>query len=193
MVIGRIQTGLRFCLRGSLLAATCLTAAPALAQDQSVEDRLERLEALVEGLIERLDQQQGTNQVEQAEMREQAAAMLAATRNLETRQDQLAAQIAAPREQEDKGFRIGNTTVGYAGYVKLDAISQRTSGGQLPNNSILRDFLIPSAIPVGGNASGFDTDFSARQTRFILKTATDVGADHKLNSHIELDFMVTDG
>ncbi|MFW5634981.1 MAG: DcaP family trimeric outer membrane transporter, partial [Erythrobacter sp.] len=41
--------------------------------------------------------------------------------------------------------------------------------------------------------SGFDTNFSARQTRFIFKTATDVGAEHKLNSHIELDFLVTEG
>ena len=194
------QKKVRAGLRVGLLAATCLTATPALAQEASVEQRLDRLENLVEGLIERLDQQQGSTQAQasemaaqQEEMRQQAAAVLAATRDLEERQAELAQQIAQPRGQEDKGFRIGKTTVGYAGYVKLDAISQRTSGGQLPNNSILRDFLIPVAIPVGGEASGFDTDFSARQTRFILKTATDVGSEHKLNSHIELDFNVTGG
>ncbi|MEM7781244.1 MAG: DcaP family trimeric outer membrane transporter [Pseudomonadota bacterium] len=187
-------------LRTGLIASTMLIASPALAQDSSVEERLDRLEALVEGLIDRLDAQQGAAdeersamQAQQAEMRQQAAAVLAATQDLEARQSELAQQIAVPREQEDKGFRVGNTTVAYAGYIKVDAISQRTSGGQLPNGSILRDFLIPSTIPVGGEASGFDTDFSARQSRFIFKTATDVGDEHTLNSHIELDFNVTSG
>ncbi|MEM9500838.1 MAG: DcaP family trimeric outer membrane transporter [Pseudomonadota bacterium] len=194
----REKTGIA--LRTALLAATCMTASPVLAQDSNVEDRLDRLESLVEELIERLDAQQGTTQEQQTEMqaqqdemRAQAAAVLAATQELEARQAELAEQIAIPRLQEDKGFRVGNTTIAYNGYVKLDAISQRTSGGQLPNGSILRDFLIPVAIPVGGEASGFDTDFSARQTRFLFKTATDVGEEHTLNSHIELDFNVTEG
>ncbi|MEE4205566.1 MAG: DcaP family trimeric outer membrane transporter, partial [Erythrobacter sp.] len=186
--------------KGALLAATCLAATPALAQEASVEDRLDRLERLVEGLIERLDAEAGAHAAQEnemtaqrEEMREQGAALLAATQDLKDRQAELAQQIAVPQAQEDKGFRVGKTTVAYAGYVKVDAIAQRTSGGQLPSGSLLRDFLVPGLIPVGGEASGYDTDFSARQTRFILKTATDVGAEHKLNSHIELDFMVTEG
>ncbi|MEM1197193.1 MAG: DcaP family trimeric outer membrane transporter [Pseudomonadota bacterium] len=193
--------GMRIAARATLLAATCLTAAPAFAQSTSVEDRLDRLEALVEGLIERLDAQQGANQqqaaaiqAEQQAMREQAEAALLATRALETRQTALAAKLDTPPSGSDEdGFKVGKTRITYDGYVKLDAISQRTSGGQLPNNSILRDFLIPVAIPVGGEASGFDTDFSARQTRFLFKTETDVGADHKLTGLIELDFNVTEG
>ena len=46
--------GLRGSLRIVLLGATCLTASPVLAQEQSVEDRLDRLEAMVAGLIEAL-------------------------------------------------------------------------------------------------------------------------------------------
>ncbi|MEE4288309.1 MAG: DcaP family trimeric outer membrane transporter [Erythrobacter sp.] len=188
-------------IRAGLLAATCLTAAPAMAQEQaSVEDRLERLERLVEGLIGRLDAERGESlqqteamAAQQSQLREESAALLAATRDLKDRQNEIASQIATPKEQEDKGFRMGKTTVAYAGYVKVDAMTQRTSGGQLPATSILRDFLVPAAIPVGGEASGFDTNFSARQSRFIFKTATDVGAQHTLNSHIELDFLVTDG
>jgi len=75
--------------------------------------------------------------------------------------------------------------------VKLDAITQRTSAGQVGSSSIVRDFLIPGAIPVGGEASGWDTDFNARQSRLVFKTATDVGGEHTLGSQIELDFMVT--
>lgn len=195
-----VHLGARRALRFALLGASMLTAMPVLAQDASVDQRLDRLEALVEGLIARLDATNGshaaqdsTMRAEQEAIREQGAALLAATQDLQTRQAELAQQIAVPKQQEDKGFRVGKTTVAYAGYVKVDAIAQRTSGGQLPSGSLLRDFLIPGLIPVGGAASGYDTDFSARQTRFILKTATDVGAEHKLNSHIELDFMVTDG
>ncbi|WP_233991943.1 DcaP family trimeric outer membrane transporter [Porphyrobacter sp. AAP82] len=195
-----VLSGMARALRAALLAASVLTSAPALAQEQSVNARLDRLEKLVEGLIARLDADQSSQaegdaaiRAEQAAVREQSTALLAATRDLKDRQAELAAQIAVPQAQEDKGFRIGKTTVGYAGYVKLDALVQATSGGQIPDNSIGRDFLIPALIPVGGTDSGYDTDYSARQTRFILKTATDVGAGHTLNSHIEMDFNVTDG
>lgn len=180
-------------LRLVLLGATCLTASPVLAQEQSVDERLDRLEALVEGLIERLDTQQSSTTAQQEEMRAQSAQLLAATQALQSQQEDLSEQVASNTSQSGDGFSVGKTRITYDGYVKLDAISQRTSGGQLPNNSILRDFLIPVAIPVGGEASGFDTDFSARQTRFLFKTETDVGAEHKLTGLIELDFNVTEG
>lgn len=179
--------------RIALLAASCLVAAPAAAQEASVEERLDRLEAMVSALLERMDQDKGAMESSQAENTAQVQQALNETRALQQRQAELAAQIAEPKKQEDKGFRVGNTTVSYAGYVKLDAIAQRFSGGDVASGSIVRDFLIPGAIPIGGESSGFDTDFSARQTRFIFKTATDVGAEHTLNSQIELDFMVTGG
>ena len=178
-------------IRASLLAGSCLVAVPAAAQGSDVEDRLDRLEALVMQLVERLDAQEGEMTAKQAETVAATQQALAETRELQRRQAELAAQIDEPKKQEGKGFRVGNTTVSYAGYVKLDAITQRTSGGQVGSGSIVRDFLIPGAIPVGGDGSGWDTDFNARQSRFILKTATDVGEEHTLKSHIELDFMVT--
>jgi DcaP outer membrane protein len=195
-----VHTGVARAFKSALLAASVLTAAPALAQEQSVDQRLDRLEKLVEGLIARLDAEDSAHvaeddaqRAEQEVIRQQSAALLAETQALKARQAELAQQIAVPKGQEDKGFRVGKTTVAYAGYVKLDAITQATSGGQLPSGSLLRDFLFPGLIPVGGTDSGYDTDFSARQTRFIFKTATDVGSEHTLNSHIELDFNVTDG
>lgn len=190
------QKLLRSGARAALLAATCLTASPVIAQESSVEDRLDRLEALVEGLISRLDAQSGIMDQQTAEAAaatEAAEAAMAETKALQARQAELAAQIAEPKKQEDKGFRVGNTTIAYTGYVKLDAIAQRFSGNDIASGSIVRDFLIPGAIPIGNDPSGWDSDFSARQSRFIFKTATDVGAEHTLNSQIELDFMVTSG
>lgn len=53
------NAGTRGAFKSALLAATCLMAASAAAQDTSVENRLDRLEALVEGLVQRLDAQSG--------------------------------------------------------------------------------------------------------------------------------------
>lgn len=192
-----------------LMSATILTAAPAWGQDSEnsdVNERLDRLEALVNNLIERLDAKEQANQgtslsgdaatARQAQQALQAARALAertAAVEQKVAEQAAATQQVAEKSDEANGFNVGKTRVTYGGYVKLDVISERTSGGQVASSSIARDFLIPAAIPVGGESSGFDTDFSARQTRFFLKTETDVGDDHKIGSHIELDFMVTDG
>lgn len=53
------QLSNRLGVRAALLSATCLTASPAAAQDASVDERLDRLEVLIEELIEQLDAQQG--------------------------------------------------------------------------------------------------------------------------------------
>ncbi len=205
-----VQAGAARSLRAALLAASVLTATPALAQEASVEARLERLEKLVERLVARLDAEAGEAQqqaaalaairaetgalrAEQQAMRTEVEATEETTRTLATRQAEMSDKLIDFAIAPGEGFRMGKTRVTYGGYVKLDATSQRTSGGQLAGNSILRDFLFPSSIPVGGQASGFDTDFSARQTRFLFKTETDIGTDHKLSSLIELDFNVTEG
>ncbi|MEO1046583.1 MAG: DcaP family trimeric outer membrane transporter [Pseudomonadota bacterium] len=176
-----------------------MTPTVAQAQDSDIEERLDRLEALVGALIERMDEKEVASQ-EDREVMEEAKKAVEETRELAERTDaveqgiiEVNDKLIANRNDGRDGFAIGNTQVTYGGYVKMDAISERTSGGTVPSSSIARDFLIPGLIPVGGQASGFDTDFNIRQTRFFFKTATDVGDDHKLSSVIELDFMVTAG
>ena len=153
------RTTLRVAIRSSLLAASCLTASPLLAQDASVEERLDRLEAMVGALIERMDAQEGANSEHQAamraQMREQSEALLAATQDLKSEQTELAQQVAANEQDNANGFKIGNTRIEFDGYVKVDAISQRFSGGDVADGSIIRDFRSPGAIPVGGDPSGF--------------------------------------
>lgn len=205
-----IHTVTGHALRAALLAASALVASPVLAQEQSVDARLDRLEKLVEGLITRLDVEAGAKaeqaealaavraetgaiRAEQQAMRSEVEETEATTRTLSAKQAEMSDKLIDFAIAPGEGFKMGKTRVTYGGYVKLDATSQRTSGGQIAGNSILRDFLFPSSIPVGGQASGFDTDFSARQTRFLFKTETDVGTDHKLSSLIELDFNVTEG
>ena len=176
----------------TLLAASCLGTTPAWAQEATVDQRLDRLEALVQGLVDRMDRQQGVATTADRRAVADTAEAIAETRAA-VQPVRPASPPLEPKAQEDRGFRVGKTLVSYGGYVKLDVITQRFSGGEPPSASVARDFLIPGAIPVGGAPSGFDTDFSARQTRFLFKTATDVGGGHTLGSQIELDFMVTEG
>ncbi|MGP1354450.1 MAG: DcaP family trimeric outer membrane transporter [Parasphingopyxis sp.] len=188
-----MQKAMRALVRASLLAATAMTAMPALAQDRSVDERLDRLEALVEGLIERIDRQDGRITEQDAAIATETQRAITEARAVAARTEAVEEQMAEAEEESGLGFSVGGTRVSFGGYVKLDAVTQRTSGGQIPGGSILRDFLIPAAIPVGGPASGFDTDFNVRQTRFFFDTVTEVGDDHTLSSHIELDFQVTGG
>ncbi|GAB5488792.1 MAG: DcaP family trimeric outer membrane transporter [Parasphingorhabdus sp.] len=178
-----------------LLAASCMTATPAIAQNDDANARLDRLEGLVNMLVERLNRQDQKVSQEDAALAQQTQQALQETRQLANRTKAIEKRVEEQNTvgKNGDGFKIGNTRITYGGYVKVDAISERTSGGQVASNSIARDFLIPGLIPVGGTASGFDTDFSARQTRFFFKTETDVGEDHKIGSHIEMDFMVTAG
>lgn len=175
-----------------LLAGTCISAAPVMAQDTDIDARLDRLESMVAALIERMDRQDAEVSEQDSAIARQAQQAVQETRQLAARTEEVEKKVAENSEPQS-GFTVGKTRVTYNGYVKIDAISQRFSGGEVEGGSIVRDFLIPGAIPVGGSPSGFNTDFNARETRFFLETATDIGEGHTLGSKIELDFMVTPG
>lgn len=87
---------------------------------------------------------------------------------------------------EGEGFVFGNTRVTYDGYVKHDAISQRTSGGQLPDNSILRDSLIPVAVPVGGELSDCDIAGSYFKVDKPIALAANQVTDESWNGIVNL-------
>ncbi|MCB2046619.1 MAG: porin [Novosphingobium sp.] len=179
----------RAAFAASLLGASALVPATAMARE-SVEDRLDRLEAMIVAMQQRMDAAQPTPA--DAQIAQEMRAAVAETRAVAQQQGAIEQRVAKMEANDTKGFRVGGTQVTLGGYVKLDASTMRTSGGQLGSNAITRDFLIPSTIPIGGTASGWDTDYNARQTRVIVKTETPLG-DKTLGGHLELDFMVTDG
>lgn len=179
----------------TLLGATALMPVSAHAQArESMEERLDRLEAMIVSMQARMDAQaaSATDAATVTELRTVLAETRAENRQLAEQQSQTQARVAKVEAQTGDGFRVGDTTVTLGGYVKLDGKTMRTSGGTIPNQSAGRDFLIPSLIPVGGEASGWDTDFHARQSRLIVKTSTPVG-DKAIGTHLELDFMTTSG
>lgn len=184
---------LRRSIAVGLLAATAMAPAAAHAQS-SVEDRLDKLEAMIMALEARMDAQQSApaDPQTQAAVTEMRAAV-AETRAVAAKQGELETRVAAVETSDKSGFHIGDTKVTLGGYVKMDAITARTSAGQLGGDTFLRDFLIPSVVPVGsGDGSGWDTDFNARQSRVAIKTATPV-AGKTLGTTLEMDFMVTSG
>jgi outer membrane murein-binding lipoprotein Lpp len=98
---------------------------------------------------------------------------------------------AAPAAPTD-GFRIGNNTVRYGGFVKADYSISQYSGGDPANGDAQREFYLPGTIPVGGADEGEATDFNARQTRFWLTTDGVIGG-RKVGTRVEFDFQVLPG
>ena len=78
--------------------------------------------------------------------------------------------VQACKALREEGFRIGDHTVKFGGFVKVDAMASRYSGGDPANGDLLRDYHLPGSIPVGGAEEDTAMDFNARQTRFWLTT-----------------------
>lgn len=86
---------------------------------------------------------------------------------------------------------VGDTTVKFTGYVKLDAMVTETEYGELAFPG--RDFYVPSLTPVSGDSEGAKFDAHARQTRFIFLTTTPLDNGKTIGGHLEFDMMSTVG
>ena len=166
-------------------AAVALMATPSMASAQD--------QAALEARIAQLEAQLNALKSEVVAARTQQAAQQQDIIRLETRPAapapvQQAAAPAAPGE----GFRIGDHTVKFGGFVKVDAYASRYSGGDPVNGDALREFHIPGSIPIGGADEDTATDFNARQTRFWLTTDGMVGG-HKIGTRMEMDFQTLPG
>ena len=166
-------------------AAVALMATPGLASAQD--------QAALEARIAQLEAQLNALKSEVVAARTQQAAQQQDIIRLETRPAapapvQQAAAPAAPGE----GVRIGDHTVKFGGFVKVDAYATRYSGGDPVNGDALREFHVPGSIPIGGADEDTATDFNARQTRFWLTTDGMVGG-HKIGTRMEMDFQTLPG
>ena len=166
-------------------AAVALMATPSLASAQD--------QAALEARIAQLEAQLNALKSEVVAARTQQAAQQQDIIRLETRPAAPAPvqQAAAPAAPGD-GFRIGDHTVKFGGFVKVDAYATRYSGGDPVNGDALREFHIPGSILIGGADEDTATDFNARQTRFWLTTDGMVGG-HKIGTRMEMDFQTLPG
>jgi outer membrane murein-binding lipoprotein Lpp len=176
-------------IKTSLMAGAAMAAlllAPGAAMAQSSQAALEARIAMLENELNALKS-------EVVAARSQQAAQQQDIIRLETRPAAPAPmqQAAAPAAPSD-GFRIGDHTVKFGGFVKVDAYATQYSGGDPVNGDALREFHIPGSIPIGGADEDTATDFNARQTRFWLTTDGMVGG-HKIGTRMEMDFQTLPG
>lgn len=89
---------------------------------------------------------------------------------------------------------VGETTISWGGYVKLDVLFSEFSEGEVAQGSA-RDLYVPSAIPVssGGGESYTSLDAHAKETRLYIKTETPLANGKTVGTHVEFDFIVNQG
>ena len=152
-----------------LSTATILATGSALGQE-TLEDRIAALEAMVAEL-----------KTELAEERAQTDAEIVRLEEV-TKAEPSDRPVATA-----SGFVVGDTTFKLSGFVDLDAHVSNFSDGNVGSTSLARDFYIPSATPIGGAAVSA-TDFTAESSRFAL-TAEKMVGEEKVTGYIELDFL----
>lgn len=200
-----------------LLAGTAL-ASPAQAQvkptNEQLETRVERLEALLNKVIERLDRSGATLTPGEAQTVRDARGVVSGAApspagSVVVAQDQqgnaqaaagapsFAARVEALEKSQGLGFRVGGSTIRIGGYFKTDVVASKYSDGDPPPGTFIRNYYSPAGIPVGNTAlagrnarEGLQTTFSSRETRFSINTETPIG-DEKLLGVLELDFFDT--
>lgn len=179
-----MNTTLRNRPRIGALALAIAMACPGIAaadasRENALEQRVSDLERQVQALMEELRAQRAAP-VSSAPV---AVAPAAAAKP--------AATPAARPVQETTltpGSAFANTTVKIGGFVKLDAMSTRTDGGTIADNSAGRLFYLPGGVPVGGRASSTLFDASAQLSRLGIGIDSKTDAGDKLGAFFEWDF-----
>jgi len=176
------------------------------AKIRQLEERVARLEALIQQLSKQMISRDGkpdqavavASDADLAELKLQIRENHAQLEQKLGERDARLQQLANDFElQLNSDFAVGDTKVSYGGYIKLDAISSFYSDVEGPSsavqsNSLGRDFYIPALVPAGGGGSAHLFDFNPRETRFVFKTETPAG-DHVIETLLGFDFQVTNG
>ncbi|MEM1087732.1 MAG: DcaP family trimeric outer membrane transporter [Pseudomonadota bacterium] len=158
-------------LKSLLLTGVAALCVPTmLAQEQSLEERIAALEAMV-----------GELKAELAEEKAKADEAIVRIDNVEN-------TMATDRPvTTTSGFMVGDTTFKISGFIDVDAHVTSFSDGPVASNSIARDFYIPSATPIGGDDYTV-TDLTAQASRFAVTAQKPVG-DNQVTGYLELDFL----
>lgn len=166
-------------LSAALLAGTAL-AAPAHAQTKEpIEARVERLEALLNQVIERLDRPGATLTPGEAQTVRDARGVVSgagrtnvagtgAASTAAVSQDQqanaqgtagaaaapsVAARIDALEKSQGLGFRVGASTIRIGGYFKTDVVASKYSDGDPAPGNFIRGYYSPANIPVANTSA----------------------------------------
>jgi hypothetical protein len=80
----------------------------------------------------------------------------------------------------------------YGGFIKANMLASDYLDGDVGAGNALRDFHLPALIPVGGEGSGYEVDFHAKESRFNIGTESELENGKQLKTFFELDFMLSD-
>lgn len=190
-------------LVGTILAGTFL-AAPAAAQND-MEARVDRLEALMQQILDRMEKDETRLSEDEGKIVAQAQTIVTLQEKIEETNEMASAaavEVSSLKEigqldlvLPEKGFNIGKVKVNYGGYIKTDVqVTDFSDGDPFALSTVINNFYIPSQIPVAANGMGTtDLHINARESRIFFQTKANVGG-HEVGSHIEMDFLVsTDG
>jgi hypothetical protein len=83
------------------------------------------------------------------------------------------------------------TTYKFGGYAKFDAMFSSYSDATPPQNSLMRQFYVPTGISVGDGSGDSDmtADFQARETRINFRADTKTAGGDTITAFIEMDFF----
>ena len=169
------RRGLR---QAAMVLAVVMLSMPAWAdadpseRERALEQRVAELERLVNRML----------------MEREAPAPVAAAPAEEVQE--LRAEIARLDAEKARRPAGAGTEFSFSGFIKHDMMVSRYSAGSTPANSILRDFYVPAAIPVGGDSSTTDFDTHIRESRFSFNV---LRPDEDLQAYLEFDFSARTG
>ena len=98
----------------------------------------------------------------------------------------LFAQNIHSQERKDSSI----TELHFGGYIKADFLNTWYQNGDVPNTSPLRDFHLPSQIPVGATDENFDLDYHIKESRFNFDVKSQLFGK-EIHGFIELDFLLS--
>ncbi|MEO1656964.1 MAG: DcaP family trimeric outer membrane transporter [Pseudomonadota bacterium] len=164
----------------------------AAQSEDHLKIRVDTIEAKLDKIIERLDDEEEMLTPEETQdVREAVRLMKTSLANGDIGTSGFG---EAPPEvilaERPQGFMSGDTEVLFGGFIKLDVSLTEFTDGELPTNSLGRDFYIPGLVPVGGDGGDPVIDFNPRETRFFFGFKNEAGK-HKVGGKIEFDFQVT--
>lgn len=172
----KVRRGLR---QAMVVLAVSMMSMPAWAdadpseRERALEERVAELERLVNRLLMERDHPP-------------PPVAAAAPEEIEELRTEIA-RLDAEKARRPSG---PGTEFSFSGFIKHDMMMSRYSGGSVPGNSILRDFYVPAAIPVGGESSTTDFDTHIRESRFIFNV---LRPEQDLQAYLEFDFSANTG
>ena len=97
----------------------------------------------------------------------------------------------APAAKPAPAASGSGVTYKFGGYAKFDGMFSDYSDATPLSSAVIRQFYLPSQIPVGdGSASGDATvDFQGRETRLNFTAATTTAGGDKVSAFVEMDFF----